>query len=112
MHSRQMQHERCGKRAVGIARDHLGFLAAARNIFGTKKLSRPQLCMCFTNKANRCLDSLASAGLVVLNFECSTTEQEAVATWPFRCHSTKDCVWRNGQVATASCSVVEGRIRN
>ncbi len=37
----------------------------------------------------------------------STTEQEAVATWPFRYYSTKACVLRNGQVATASCSVVE-----
>src|SRR6266566_8747 len=38
---------------------------------------------------------------------CSTTEQEAVATWPFR--DTQALVeWhRNGQVATASCSVVE-----
>src|SRR6266478_7670537 len=107
MHSRQMQPERCGKRAVGIARDPLGFRAAARNSFGTKTRSRPQLCMCFTNKANRCLDSLASAGLAALNSECSTTEQEAVATWPFRYHSTKACVLRIGQVATASCSVVE-----
>src|SRR5260370_1297971 len=31
----------------------------------------------------------------------------SVATWPFRYHSTKACVLRNGQVATASCSVVE-----
>src|SRR5260370_12947020 len=42
----------------------------------------------------------------------STTEQEAVATWPFR--STQPLIgrYRNGQVATASCSVVERRIRN
>ena len=31
----------------------------------------------------------------------------SVATWPFRYHSTKACVLRNGQVATASCSAVE-----
>ncbi len=68
--------------------------------------------MCFTNKANRCLNSRVSAGLAVLNSECSTTEQEAVATWPFR--NTQALVeWhRNGQVATASCSVVECGIRN
>src|SRR6266851_7841620 len=100
MHSRQMQQERCGKRAVGIARDHLGFRAAARNISGTKTRSRPRLCMCFTNKANRCLDSLASAGLAALNSECSTTEQEAVATWPFRNTQALVESYRNVQVAT------------
>src|SRR5260370_33547735 len=36
----------------------------------------------------------------------STTEQEAVATWPLRYHSIKGCLLRNGQVATASCSAV------
>ena len=30
----------------------------------------------------------------------STTEQEAVATWPFGYHSIKGCVLRDGQVAT------------
>src|SRR5260370_630650 len=37
----------------------------------------------------------------------STTEQEAVAIWPFGYHSSKGCVLRNGQVAPASCSIVE-----
>jgi len=45
----------------------------------------------------------------------STAEQEAVATWPFRQTSLKsdlvEC-YKNGQVATASCSAVEWSTRS
>ncbi len=37
----------------------------------------------------------------------STTEQEAVATWPLRNTQPLLELYRNGQVATAPCSVVE-----
>src|SRR6266404_4295408 len=59
----------------------------------------------YTARTDECVRvDLATAQLPNLS---STTEQEAVATWPFR--NTQALVeWhRNGQVATASCSVVE-----
>src|SRR6266850_3279021 len=40
----------------------------------------------------------------------STMEQEAVATWPFRDTQALVEWYRNDQVATASCSVVERKI--
>src|SRR6266404_9081966 len=63
----------------------------------------------YTARTDECVRvDLATAQLPNLS---STTEQEAVATWPFR--NTQALVeWhRNGQVATASCSVVEFFIR-
>src|SRR5260370_1455661 len=79
---------------------------------------------------------VVSCQLSVVQILRSTTEQGAVATWPFRYYSRKvvcgetarstlnyrtgsgsdlavsvplkkGCVWRNGQVATAPCSVGE-----
>src|SRR5713226_7644998 len=55
---------------------------------------RPGRCTARTDECVRV--DLATAQLPNLS---STTEQEAVATWPFRCHSTKPCLLRNGQVA-------------
>src|SRR6266404_4282604 len=47
---------------------------------------RPGRCPARTDECVRV--DLATAQLPNLS---STTEQEAVATWPFRCHSTKAC---------------------
>ena len=36
----------------------------------------------------------------MFNSEFELNYRTEEATWPFRCHSTKACVSRNGQVAT------------
>jgi hypothetical protein len=68
--------------------------------------------MCFTNKANRCLDSLANGvirHLATLNakFVRSTTEQEAVATWPIGYHSTTEQEADRGPQAGSPLGVVD-----